>query len=151
MLLNEAGRIAEWLEGTDIARLELSGPDGRVVLIRRGRSVALQREGAAVPAGTSVLAPAVGVFLHHHPLHEAPLARRGEFVACGQMLGLLGIGPLLLPVLAPVAGRVAEILAPHEAVVGFGTRLMELTHTATGPQQQADHAGSDNDGNRPER
>ena len=74
-------------------------------------------------------APSVGVFLHRHPLHAAPLVRTGEVVAAGQVLGLLHIGPLLLPVTAPRPGKVVGMWAAHEAVVGFGTRLVELLAT----------------------
>jgi biotin carboxyl carrier protein len=41
-------------------------------------------------------------------------------------VGLLQIGPLLLPVIAPVAGRVARRLADDGATVGFGAPLIEF-------------------------
>src|SRR6185436_1376747 len=68
----------------------------------------------------------VGIFLHRHPLHDAPLARRGTRVQSGQAVGLLHIGVLLLPVPAPVAGVVGDALAPHGAMVGFGSDLVIL-------------------------
>jgi acetyl-CoA carboxylase biotin carboxyl carrier protein len=79
--------------------------------------------------GLTVSAPCVGVFLHRHPLHNTPLVRTGESVQAGQFLGLLRIGPLLLPVTAPRPGKVAGMWADHETLVGFGARLVELIAT----------------------
>jgi len=124
-------QLAAWLADTDIGLLELRTPEGTVRLGRKGASsgeiVQLDAgdEGAA-PAPAVAAASSVGLFLHSHPLHAAPLVRTGEHVPAGQLLGLLQIGPLLLPVTAPLAGVVAAMLVVAGQAVGYGTALVEL-------------------------
>jgi len=125
--------LAAWLAATDIGLLELRTPDG---LLRLGRSGApgseivqlgTQEEGAPpAPPECVAVAPSVGVFLHAHPLHAAPLARPGERVSAGQPVGVVKIGPLLLPVPAPEAGVPIAFLVPDGQPVGWGTPLIEL-------------------------
>ena len=127
-------QLSEWLSATDIGRLELRGP---------GQHIRLQREGArivvapdepilepahehAAPPSIAATAAAVGVFLHCHPLHNTPLAETGATVRCGQVVGLLQIGALLLPVTSPCDGVVAGALMEHGATVGYGAHLVEL-------------------------
>jgi len=128
-------QMAAWLAGTDIGLLELRTPHGTVRLGRNGTPggevVQLNEpapdEGIAPePAPTIVTASSVGVFLHAHPLHDAPAVSPGERVAAGQDLGLLRIGPLLLPVDAPVAGRVTLVHVETGHSVGYGTALFDL-------------------------
>jgi acetyl-CoA carboxylase biotin carboxyl carrier protein len=78
----------------------------------------------------TVAAPGVGVFLRRHPLRTDDLVVPGSAVAAGQVLGLLQIGPLLRPVLAPADAIVKNLLAPHGAPVGYGTPLATLSPTA---------------------
>lgn len=127
--------MAAWLAGTDIGLLELRTPQGTVRLGRNGSPVGevvqlnepAREEGVAPdPAPTVVTAPSVGAFLHAHPLHDAPVVRPGERVAAGQDLGLLQIGPLLLPVDAPVAGRVSLVHMETGRTVDYGTALFDL-------------------------
>ena len=123
-------QLADWLAATDIGRLELRGP---------GQAIRLQRDGAGIVVtlgapehpqrcvpGVAATAASVGVFLHRHPLHQTALAETGATVACGQVVGLLQIGALLLPVTSPCDGVVAGTLVAHGAAVGYGTRLVEL-------------------------
>jgi len=131
----ELRQMAAWLAGTDIGLLELRTPQGTVRLGRNGSTVGevvqlnepARDEGVAPdPASTVVTAPSVGAFLHAHPLHDAPVVRPGERVVAGQDLGLLQIGPLLLPVDAPVAGRVTLVRVEAGRTVGYGTALFDL-------------------------
>lgn len=130
-------QLATWLAGTDIALLELRTPEGTLRLGRQGASsgeIVQRAAGAAGVAGVAGAAPApavaaassVGLFLHRHPLHAAPLVRIGERVPAGQLLGLLQIGPLLLPVHAPLDGVVAAMRAAAGQAVGYGAALVEL-------------------------
>ena len=130
-------QLAAWLADTDIGLLELRTPEG---MVRLGRSRAPSRaivqldadgEGGVRPpapaAGTATaVASSAGVFLHGHPLHPVPLARVGERVSAGQPVGLLQIGPLLLPVAAPLAGVIAAVCVAAGCTVGYGTALVEL-------------------------
>jgi acetyl-CoA carboxylase biotin carboxyl carrier protein len=119
-------QLAAWLAGTDIGLLELRTPNGCVRLGRNGAPA-----GEIVPPGepdapAMATAPCVGVFLHGHPLHDAPVVRIGEHVAAGQDLGLLRIGPLLLPVRASRAGQVTALRVDAGRTVDYGTALVEL-------------------------
>jgi acetyl-CoA carboxylase biotin carboxyl carrier protein len=131
--MDEARQLSEWLSGTDIGLLELSGP-GKLIRLRRtgvGYSAC-----AAVPppaasesparTATVVRAGSVGIVLHAHPLREETLVRPGQPVAAGQTLVLLKIGAVLLAVPAPRAGVVSRVIATNESVVGFGEPLVEL-------------------------
>jgi acetyl-CoA carboxylase biotin carboxyl carrier protein len=117
-------QLAAWLAGTDIGLLELRTPQGTLRLGRQGDDIV--ELSAEMTETVSVHAPSVGVFLHSHPLAAAPLARIGERVDAGRAVGLLQIGPLLLPVTAPQAGIVDSIHAADGLPVGYGAPLVEL-------------------------
>ncbi|WP_076998452.1 biotin/lipoyl-containing protein [Variovorax sp. KK3] len=125
--------LAAWLAATDIGLLELRTPYG---VLRLGRTAESGNEVVPLDADEdepeetapviTVVAPSLGAFLHAHPLHAAPLARPGERLAAGQPVGLIQIGPLLLPVNASQAGTPVGHLVPDGQAVGFGTPLVEL-------------------------
>ena len=119
-------QLAAWLAGTDIGLLELRTPQGTLRLGRQGDDIVELPAEVTGAETVSVHAPSVGVFLHSHPLAAAPLARIGERVDAGRVVGLLKIGPLLLPVTAPQAGIVDSIHAADGLPVGYGTPLVEL-------------------------
>jgi acetyl-CoA carboxylase biotin carboxyl carrier protein len=54
------------------------------------------------------------------------LVSPGAEVTTGAIIGLLQIGVLLIPVVAPCAGQVAEHLVAEGTRVGYGTRLIAL-------------------------
>ena len=132
-------QLAAWLAETDIALLELRGPQtllrlqrdgaagGEVVQIDAGDAACAGDAPAAVaPGATIVRAPGVGVLRHRHPLHDEPLAAVGARVVCGQALALLQIGHTLVLALAPCDGVVARVLANDGDAVGYGDPLLEL-------------------------
>jgi acetyl-CoA carboxylase biotin carboxyl carrier protein len=130
MHIDLSQQLSAWLAATDIAVLELRGPDSHIRLRHDGACVI---EDATPVDTTSARAPllavaacSVGVFLHGHPLHTTPLARPGASVRAGQPLGLLQIGSLLLPVTAPKDATVVGTLVAHGETVGFATPLFEL-------------------------
>jgi acetyl-CoA carboxylase biotin carboxyl carrier protein len=47
-------------------------------------------------------------------------------VTAGQPLGLLQVGPILLPVVSPRDGIVASVIASDRALVGYGDPLVAL-------------------------
>jgi acetyl-CoA carboxylase biotin carboxyl carrier protein len=126
--------LTAWMDEAGIDELELFGPSFRLRLGGSGLqtpddpAVELESDVAAEakPSRQIVAAPTVGLFLHRHPLHATMLAPEGTRVQAGQALGLLRIGPLLIPVIAPRDGIVGAMLVAHETVVGFGTGLVEL-------------------------
>jgi acetyl-CoA carboxylase biotin carboxyl carrier protein len=123
-------QLSEWLAGTDIGLLELSGPGKTILLRRNGATVETETRTQGAPSvasmSTVVRAGSVGVVLHAHPLRTEPLVRVGEDVVAGQTVALLKIGLILLSVQAPRAGTVTRIAASHEAAVGYGDPLLEI-------------------------
>jgi acetyl-CoA carboxylase biotin carboxyl carrier protein len=134
MSFDQLETLSAWMAEAGIDELELAGPNFRLRLNGNGPQVnddlAGDRQNDVVPAqrpsGNVVVASTAGLFLHRHPLHETALAPEGIPVRAGQALGLLRIGPLLVPVIAPRDGIVGAMLVTHETVVGFGTGLVEL-------------------------
>ena len=103
MHIDPLQQLSAWLAATDIAMLELRGPDCHVRLHRDGAQVIevaapamVDTPSAQVPRLT-VAAFSVGVFLHGHPLHTTPLAPPGASVRARAMDALAstvgGSGP----------------------------------------------------------
>jgi len=116
-------QLCAWLADTDISLLELTSPTRTMRLLNDGSRVAVETidgtEGAHQPA-LLVRALAPGIFLQQHPLRDRAIAAIGDDIAADASLGLLQIGPLLLPVSAPLTGTVTNVLARHGTVVGYG-------------------------------
>jgi acetyl-CoA carboxylase biotin carboxyl carrier protein len=124
MTREQIEQIAALLSGTDIGRLELTGPQGQWRINHDAGEIRID----FIPAKDrmTVTAPHAGVFLVSHPLRNAPLVTQSERVNQGQVIGLLQAGPLLKPVLSPCTGSVISIAVADGALVGFGTVLVEL-------------------------
>lgn len=76
-----------------------------------------------------VVAGTVGEFLTGHPHRREALVRPGGYVAPGDVLGLIRIGPLLTPVIFEAEGgdaMLAEVLAESGTIVGYGTPLFRV-------------------------
>lgn len=79
----------------------------------------------ALPAG-AIVAPCYGI-VHLTPSPGAPpFVRVGDAVAVGQRVCLVEAMKVFHPVTAPVAGRVAEILAEAGAEVARGAALLRV-------------------------
>lgn len=140
--------LTGWLAGTDLANLELDGPDGlRLRLVRAPQggaaagTVVCHAEGAAAstaaPRGASVdgsvlRAGAAGVLRLVHPLQTAPLVQPGQAVQAGQVLALLQLGSLLLPVCAPCAALVEAWCCDDGQPVEWGQVLLRWRPLAAG-------------------
>lgn len=135
MKIEHIRQICTWLVATDITEFELQGPGVRLSL-RNERPMPPQISAQSVPAAFAapsvaasqevVRAGSVGVFRHQHPQQVAPLAMVGMAVRASQPVGLLQIGPLLLPVTAPCEAVVQDMPVPDGTVVGWGTPLVVL-------------------------
>jgi len=119
-------QLAAWLANTDIGLLELRTPNGTLRLGRQGDEIIELPAEEAEPELLPIRAPSLGVFLQSHPLTAVPLVRIGQRVEAGQTIGLLKIGPLLLPVTAPQAGIVDSIHMADGLAVGYGAQLFDL-------------------------
>lgn len=130
-IFDHAAEIAAWADAAKLDALTLDGPDGGLT-IRRASNGTLDVSVAtgdrtAGPATAQdeqrIVAPLAGVFLATHPLHDAPLVEPGGRVAAGQTIGLIRIGALLAPVLAPADAVLVDRLAETGALVGYGEPL----------------------------
>lgn len=131
--IEHVDQLSIWLAQSDVDVLELRGPAQHLRLVRRAETVDVQNLTGArssdegqMSQHRTVTADSPGIFLHHHPLHATALIQPDARIEKGQMLGLLQIGPLLLPITAPCDGRVEGMWAAHRTAVGFGTPLIEL-------------------------
>ena len=114
-----------WLEGTDIALLELT--TGQETIRLRSDPAGSAQAAEPTTDVATIPAPSVGIFRRAHPLRTAPLVRPGQRVDAGDAIGLLQIGALLVHVLAPHAGTVLDVIAEDGAAIGYGGALMHLT------------------------
>jgi acetyl-CoA carboxylase biotin carboxyl carrier protein len=131
--------IAASLASAGIEEFELTAP-GRRVRLRRdaAQQTPVTLKASALSDAEAVRelhrdligSPSVGAFLHSHPSHDEPLVVPGEVVHAGQIVGLLQIGPILLPVVAPKDGTIAAVLAPDGAPVGYADPLIQLSSEA---------------------
>lgn len=133
MLADNWQCLAEWLRAADIDCLEIDVPGVALRMVRcadvyrfEGLEARALGPGLVVGAPAAACAPCVGVFLDRHPLDADSLASQGARVEVGARVGYLRVGVLLVPVVAPVAGTIAGILAPAGSLVGYGTRLIAI-------------------------
>jgi len=122
-------QLAAWLADTDVALLELRGPQTLLRLVRDGATGDVMQDNAREETrlGTTIVpASTVGIVRHRHPLRDEPLAPIGARVEVGQPLALLQIGQMLIAVPAPRDGVVARLLANDGDAVGYGDPLTEL-------------------------
>lgn len=83
---------------------------------------------------TVVRARAPGLFRANRRKGDPPLARAGDRVTRGHLLGFVGVGPLLTPVTTPHDGWVLAVGARSGAPVGYGDALfLILTNSSADP------------------
>jgi acetyl-CoA carboxylase biotin carboxyl carrier protein len=132
--IDELRTISEWLEAAGIERLEIRRPGYSLRLIMaRGADVPVERPALEPELDAHhlfITAPVVGIFLTAHPARSAPFVRLGDTVSAGDVIGLLKVGLIYQPVIAPSDGTVVELLAEPDTLVGFGTPLMQLRPVA---------------------
>lgn len=129
-LLARIEDMFNWLRAIGIDELELTCPSGALRLRRSsGGAYDARVEPAGDPgrgSAATVTAHWPGIFLDRHPLHADPLVAPGARVKKGAPIGFLRAGPLLMIVPAPVDGVIAQMLARHGDIVGFGAPLLAL-------------------------
>ncbi|MGJ7558617.1 acetyl-CoA carboxylase biotin carboxyl carrier protein [Variovorax sp. RB3P1] len=128
-MLERVAQLSAWLANTDIGLLELRTPQGILRLGRQGGDMIelpMEEEEEDEAEPVTVKASSVGLFLRTHPVAAEPFARIGQRVDAGQLIGLLNIGPLLLPVSAPQAGIVDALHVESGIAVGYGAPLIDL-------------------------
>jgi biotin carboxyl carrier protein len=141
--LNQLQAVVRLFEASPLTSLDLEGPAGRLRLTKAASGVvtrvsspasasdaASEAPAAMAPAPalavTPIAAPLAGVFRAGHPMRAAPFVAAGDRVRAGDVVGLLQVGVLLAPVVAPADGRVGDAVAADGATVGYGTPLLAL-------------------------
>ena len=126
--------IAGWLAAADIDAIDIDAPGLRLRMVRgpdgycvdAGEGQASGPGAAAVGATATAVAPCAGIFLERHPAGGDCVRQYGAQVGAGELVGLLQIGLLLVPVLAPVAGTVGHALIAPGTLAGYGTPLVDI-------------------------
>jgi biotin carboxyl carrier protein len=73
-----------------------------------------------------VKADVAGYFLAAHPWRDKPFVAPGQSIEAGAIVGLVKIGLLYAPVVAPAAGTVDTVIAETGATVGYGTPIARI-------------------------
>jgi biotin carboxyl carrier protein len=124
--------LAQILErsGVDAIEIEEPGQSLKLVMDTGARMAAAPTLAAtAGPAADhSVIAKAdvAGHFLAAHPWRDKPFVAPGQRVEAGAIVGLIKIGLLYAPVIAPAAGTVDAVIAETGAMVGYGTPIARI-------------------------
>lgn len=113
--------------------IELVGPEGGIRLRRHAAMIESQIfDHPAALTSAWVKAPSLGVFLDRHPLQDKPLISIGQHVEKDAFLGYMRLQLVLVPVTAPVAGRIIGINVNHLDPTGYGDPLIEIEPMSEG-------------------
>jgi acetyl-CoA carboxylase biotin carboxyl carrier protein len=117
--------LVERLEGTDFEDFVVEMPGLTVRVSRHGVAAPAATEDAVtepavaqsavdiaeVPEGVEVIAPIVGVFFRRPAPDQPPFVGVGDDVAVGVTMAIIEVMKMMVPVEAPVGGRVVAVLA----------------------------------------
>jgi acetyl-CoA carboxylase biotin carboxyl carrier protein len=130
--LTDIERLAQILEssGVDTIEIEEPGQSLKLVMDTAGQMAASQTPAAAAGPATdhAVIAKAdvTGHFLAAHPWRDKPFVAPGQRIEAGAIVGLVRIGLLYAPIVAPAAGTVDVVIAETGATVGYGTPIVRI-------------------------
>lgn len=128
----DIARLAQILEnsGVDTIEIEEPGLTLKLVVDTRPRTAASASPAAATaPAAdhfVTAKADVAGHFRTAHPWQDQPFVAPGQRIEAGAMVGLVKIGLLYAPVVAPTAGIVDAVIAETGAMVGYGTPIVRI-------------------------
>lgn len=138
--LTDIERLAQFLErsGVDAIEIEEPGQSLKLVIETAGLMTASPALGAeAGPAADHAIvakSDVAGHFLATHPWRDKPFVAPGQRIEAGAIVGLVRIGLLYAPVVAPAAGIVDAVIAQTGATVGYGTPIVRIhSLTASSP------------------
>ncbi|ACL55923.1 acetyl-CoA carboxylase biotin carboxyl carrier protein [Methylobacterium nodulans] len=126
---NEIRDLAEHAAGAGIRMVEWEADGLRLVLRLAARPAAPSADRPADPADQPIVSPACGTFHARHPARAEPEIAVGEAVSRGRVVAFVVAGPLLIPVVAPAAGRIGQTLIRDGTRVGFGDPLVAFEIT----------------------
>ncbi len=128
--LTDIERLAQILErsGVDAIEIEEPGQSLKLVMDTGARMAASPALAAAAGPDHSVIAKAdvAGHFLATHPWRDKPFVAPGQRIEAGAIVGLVKIGLLYAPIVAPAAGTVDAVIAETGAMVGYGTPIARI-------------------------
>lgn len=134
----DIARLAQILEnsGVDTIEIEEPGLTLKLVVDTRPRMAASASPAAATaPAADHFVmakADVAGHFRAAHPWQDKPFVAPGQRIEAGATLGLVKIGLLYAPVVAPTAGIVDAVIAETDDMVGYGTPIVRILPLAPG-------------------
>ncbi|MCP3443106.1 acetyl-CoA carboxylase biotin carboxyl carrier protein subunit [Bradyrhizobium sp. CCGUVB14] len=127
--LTEIAHLAQILERSGVATIEIEQPGQSLKLVvDTGPRMAESPMPATPAVDHSVIAKAdvAGHFLTAHPWRDRPFVAPGQRVEAGAIVGLVRIGLLYAPIVAPATGIVDAVIAEPGATVGYGTAIARI-------------------------
>lgn len=122
-------KIAGWLEDAGVDSIEIETEGGRLMRIVAGTGAAADGAGEALDASVTqddarpAKAPIAGHFLPVHPGRDAAEATIGSTVSPEEIIGFVGIGPLIMPIRAEDAGTLKDCVVEPGSLVGYGDKI----------------------------
>ena len=127
-------RLAGMLERSGVAAIEIEEAGQSLKLVMDGPAAVAPAHAAssAVVDDASVVAKAdvAGHFLAAHPWRAKPFVEAGQRIEAGAIVGLVKVGLIYAPVVAPAAGVVDAVIAETGALVGWGTPIARIRPVA---------------------
>ena len=128
--LTDIERLARILERSDVDAIELEEPGLSLKLVMdKGARMAASPTLVAAPATDhSIIAKAdiAGHFLAAHPWRDKPFVAPGQRIEVGAIVGLVRVGLLYAPIVAPAAGTIDAVIPETGATVGYGTPIVRI-------------------------
>ena len=124
-------RLAGILERSGVSAIEIeeAGQSLRLV-IDRAASPAHASTAAVDDASVLAKADVAGHFLAAHPWRAKPFVEPGQRIQAGAIVGLVKVGLIYVPIVAPAAGIVDAVIAETGAPVGYGTPIARIRPVA---------------------
>jgi acetyl-CoA carboxylase biotin carboxyl carrier protein len=125
-------RLAQILQISGIDAIEIEEPGQSLkIVMDTAPAVAASPTVAAAASATddsSIIAKAdvAGHFLAAHPWRGKPFVAPGQSIEAGAIVGLVKVGLLYVPVVAPATGTVDAVIAETGMTVGYGTPIARI-------------------------
>lgn len=119
-------RLAVWLRAADIDVLEIESAGSIVRMVRQANGYEPQVLRQQMTVMQAACAPCAGVFRAKHPWAAEAAPAAGQPVHAGERVGVLQVGLLLVPLVAPVAGTFAGVRVAEGTLVGYGSPLVDI-------------------------
>ncbi|MBR0750914.1 hypothetical protein JQ604_01875 [Bradyrhizobium jicamae] len=127
-------RLAGMLERSGVAAIEIeeAGQSLKLVMDRPIAAAPARAASASAVDDASVTAKAdiAGHFLAAHPWRAKPFVEPGQRIEAGAIIGLVKVGLIYAPVVAPAAGIVDTVIAETGALVGYGSPVARIRPVA---------------------